>query len=251
MAITDDELDGRLRLGRLGMRGEVLPAAVVSGLISDTRATARRRTLRMQATAATGAVVIVVSGIVAGPATADIVQKFLAETVLNPRSDNVFSSSDEWINTGASDFPEYAATTYPQWLPLAPGQTQQEVIAQVVAQNAATAALTRAISVRRNFENVVYGAWMGEWIAAHDAGDPARMTTAITVLKDAPTWPAMVTTDGGGVTKLMAGFVAEMADGKSDVAQAAAQYDGNPSWDGIDRGDLIAQLFCKYTPEAL
>ena len=105
--------------------------------------------------------------------------------------------------------------------------------------------------MQRSFETVVYAAWMGEWIAAHDAGDQARMVAAIAVLKDTPTWPALVATDGGGVTTLMAGFVAEMADGNAEVAQAAAQYDGNPAWDGIDRDALIAELFTKYIPEAL
>ncbi|TFB78499.1 hypothetical protein E3O21_05570 [Cryobacterium flavum] len=178
-------------------------------------------------------------------------QKFLAQTVLNPSVDSVASPSEEMIDTGASDFPEYAASIYPQWLPIAPGQTQQGVIARVVAQQAATPALTPELNVQRSFETVVYTAWMGEWIAAHDAGDQARMNAAIAVLEDTPTWPALVATDGGGVTKLMAGFVAEMADGDAEVAQAAAQYDGNPAWDGIDRDALIAELFAKYIPEAL
>ena len=251
MAITDDELDRRLRSGRVEIRGEILPPGVVSALTSDTRATARGRTLRTRVTAVTAAGAIVLSGIVTGPATADMVQKFLAQTVLNPSVDSVASPSEEMIDTGASDFPEYAASIYPQWMPLAPGQTQQGVIARVVAQQAATPALTPEINVQRSFETVVYSAWMGEWIAAHDAGDQARMAAAITVLEDTPTWPALVATDGGGVTKLMAGFVAEMADGDAEVAQAAAQYDGNPAWDGIDRDALIAELFTKYIPGAL
>ena len=251
MAITDDELDGRLRSGRVEVRGEILPSGVVSALISDTRATARGRTLRTRATAASAAVAIVLSGIVAGPATADIVQRFLAQTVLNPSVDSVASPSEEKIDTSASDLPEYAASIYPQWLPLAPGQTQQGIIAQVAAQQAATTALTTELNVQRSFETVVYSAWMGEWIAAHDAGDQARMNAAIAVLEDTPTWPALVATDGGGITKLMAGFVAEMADGNAEVAQAAAQYDGNPAWDGIDRDALITELFAKYIPEAL
>ncbi|WP_129590350.1 hypothetical protein [Cryobacterium aureum] len=177
-------------------------------------------------------------------------QKFLAQTVLNPPLDSVASPSEEMIDTAAFDFPEYAASIYPLWLPLAPGQTQQGVIAQVVAQQMATPALTTELNVRRSFETVVYTAWMGEWIAAHDAGDEARMAAAIAVLEDTPTWPAIVATDGGGITNLMAGFVAEMADGDAEVAQAAAQYDGNPAWDGIDREALITELFTKYISEA-
>ena len=83
---------------------------------------------------------------------------------------------------------------------LAPGQTQHGVIAQVVAQQAATPALTPELNVQRSFETVVYTAWMGEWIAANDAGDQTRIKAAFAVLEDTPTWPALVATDGGGVT---------------------------------------------------
>lgn len=251
MAITDDELDARLARGRIHVRDGNLPAPVVSLLISETRVAARSKMLRTRVTAVTAAGAIVLCGIVAGPATADTVQKFLAQTVLNPATDDVASPSDEWIDTAASDFSDYVASVYPQWLPLAPGQTRQGLIASVADQLASTPALTQEVSVKRSFENAVYVGWMGEWIAANDVGDQSRMDAAIAVLELAPTWPAVAATDGGGVATLMAGFVAEMAMGDADAAQAAAQYDGNPAWDGIERDALITQLITKYIPEAL
>ena len=250
MPLTDNELDARLAVSRRGIREAAIPAEMISRTVTDFRTTARRRLLRTRVTAVVAAGVILVSGAVAAPAAANIVQRFLAQSPWSPAAGGEILPQSEWVNTGAPDLTEYISSVYPDWLPLAPGQTRDSVISQMSAQSAANPGLTQEVSLRRSLELTVYVGWLGEWLSAHDAGDIDRMDAAAAVLQDAPSWPALVATDGGGVTKLMAGVAVEIADGNYEAAQAAAQYELAPSWDGTDRGGVMRDLFAKYIPEA-
>ncbi|GAA3656165.1 hypothetical protein [Microbacterium marinilacus] len=153
------------------------------------------------------------------------------------------SDDTEWLDLGADDLPDVVASLYPEWLPLAPGVTREALTARVVDALAHDDALAQETLVRRTFESEAYRDWIGAWIAAHDAGDAAARARATEVLGEAAGWPAMVATDGGGVTDTMHAFARRVATGDAEAAQALAQIENAPGWDGVDRSALGAEIY--------
>ncbi|MFT4213859.1 MAG: hypothetical protein QM622_03680 [Microbacterium sp.] len=84
------------------------------------------------------------------------------------------------------------------------------------------------------FEQYARCAWRAEWLAADDAGDTARETTAASTLRAAASWPATVASDGGG---LVAG---ELAVANAAIADDRASVEATDAWcddllNGLDR----------------
>jgi hypothetical protein len=52
----------------------------------------------------------------------------------------------------------------------------------------------------------------------------------------------MTATDGGGITDGMRAFAQRIAAGDSEVAQALAQIEHAPGWDGVDRSELATAI---------
>ncbi len=128
------------------------------------------------------------------------------------------SDDSEWIDFGAADYVEFAASLWPEYADLPPGY-QTDEFAAAIAQRSVEATgwepgLRQITSIVAEFEQSARCAWRAEWLAADAAGDPARQKTAVDVLRDAASWPATVATDGGGIV-----------DGELDVADAAAAGD--------------------------
>ena len=44
--------------------------------------------------------------------------------------------------------------------------------------------------------------WTGHWLEGYQAQNAGQMSRAQEVLDDIPTWPALIGSDGGGVTPL-------------------------------------------------
>lgn len=153
------------------------------------------------------------------------------------------SDDTEWLNLAADDLPTVVASLYPEWLPLAPGVTADALTARVTDAMAQQNALAQETLVRRTYEYEAYRDWIGAWITAHSAGDSAGQAAAATVLTEAADWPAMVATDGGGVTDVMRAFAERIAAGDADAAQALAQIENAPGWDGNDRSALAAEIY--------
>ncbi|MFT3797281.1 hypothetical protein [Microbacterium sp.] len=150
--------------------------------------------------------------------------------------------NSEWIDLGASDLDEVVASVYPEWMPLAPGVTREDLTARVVAIMTADGAVAPELLLRRTFESESYSDWLGAWIAADGAGDAAAREAAARVIGAASDWPALVATDGGGVTDSMRAFAERIEDGDAEAAQAMAQLWGAPAWDGVDRTGLIDEI---------
>lgn len=248
--ITDEELTQRLGRQALSKQTLGMPAGAVALLVSETRIKAESGSFRRKILAASVGATVVGGGFVAGPATADAVRHFLAQT------DALFGGSEviehsEFVDTSAADLGAYIESIYPTWLPLAPGQTREGVIEQVRAQHAANPGVTQEVGIRRSLERAAYLGWLHEWIEAHTAGDVGRMDVASGILLDAAAWPAVVATDGGGVTYIMSRFAQEIAAGNVDAAQELAQVELAPFWDGVDRGSnsLRDSYFSKFAKE--
>ncbi len=161
------------------------------------------------------------------------------------RGSSVSTESDdtEWLDLGADDLPHVVASLYPEWLPLAPGVTSDSLIARVTDVMTGMEGLAQETLVRRTYESEAYRDWIGAWITAHDAGDADREEAAARVLEEAADWPAMVKTDGGGITDIMRAFAQRIAEGDSEAAQALAQIENAPGWDGQDRSALGTEIY--------
>lgn len=245
--ITDEELARRLDHAAAPARRMTAPTNAVALLVSDTRRKAESTSLRRKIT--TGVVAgSVVVGLAASPAAAEAIRQFLAQSDWTSEGTEVIEGS-EFVDTSASDLGAYIEWIYPEWLPLAPGQTESGVIEQVRSGLAANPGLQQEVGIRRQLEHAVYVGWIDEWIDADAAGDADRRAAALAILAEAPTWPAFVATDGGGVTYIMAGYAAEIAAGDTDAAQELAQIEGARSWDGVDRANLPGSIFGKYVDE--
>ncbi len=246
--ITDEDLSRRLDRAAAPGRAVDVPSGTIALLVSDARRKAQSASLRRKVTAGVAGSAVLVGGLIASPAAADAIRQFLVQTVWTFEGTEVIPDS-EVIDTSQSDLGAYIEWVYPEWLPLAPGQTKAGIIEQVRLTHATSSALTQEVSVRRSLETAVYVGWIDEWIAAHQAGDTTRQAAAVAVLKDAPSWPAIVATDGGGVSYIMAGLAAEIASGNAEAAQELAQMESAPSWDGVDRANLAPVLYRKYLAE--
>lgn len=246
--ITDEELTQRLAREAAPRRGIAVPAVAVAVLVSETRTKSESGSLRRRILAGAAGAAVVGGGLAAAPAAADAIRHFLAQTDVTFGGTEVVEDS-EFVDTSAPDLGAYIESIYPEWLPLAPGQSRAGVIEQVRAAHAAEPGFTQEVVVRRSLEHAVYVGWIDEWIAAHADGDTARMAVAAGALADASTWPAFVATDGGGVTWIMAGYAREIAAGNVEAAQELAQVEGAASWDGVDRANQPGSYFGEFLDE--
>jgi hypothetical protein len=234
MSITDEELDERL--GRAESRVAFdMPGPTIERMLSATRQQAKqRRKIRFGVVAGVVAFTIA-GGVIAGPAAADAVRSFLAQSPWNPKAGGEVLKGSEWVDTGASDLPLYVDSIYETFLPLAPGQTRQSVVAEVSKSAAAAPGLTQEVGLRRSMERDVYVAWVCEWIAADNAHDQLRGTQATAAISEAPSWPAFMATDGGGIVKSMRIWSHRISQGDRDAAEEVAQIETLKCWDGVDR----------------
>jgi hypothetical protein len=152
------------------------------------------------------------------------------------------SDDSEWLNLDADDLPDVVAALYPEWLPLAPGVDRSDVVARVTESVTGMEGLGQETLVRGRFEFEVYRDWISAWITAHGVGDAPGQQRAAQVLQQAAGWPVTVATDGGGVTTLMRAYAERISAGDAEAAQTLAQVEGAPGWDGVDRGELAAEI---------
>jgi hypothetical protein len=209
--MTEEELDERLRSFDR-MRGVAVPDEVLEQLLAEARSRGRIG-LRRKTAAIVGAALLGLGGLVAAPAAADAVREWLAVADWQPEAGGEILPDSEMVDLSAPDLPDYIASRYPEWLPLAPGQTREELIATVVEQwsNVPEAGFTQEVGLRHSFEIAAYCGWVGAWL---DAENLDRAAEAGRVLADAAHWPAMEATDGDIIVEIM-----------DEVARSAAAGD--------------------------
>lgn len=246
--ITDVELTRRLAHDAAPRHAPLVPAPVLTALVSETRTSAESSSLRRRLAGGIVGVSVVVGGLLVAPSATAAIERFLAQTTITFSGSDVIDES-EFVDTSAPDLGAYIESIYPEWLPLAPGQTRAVLIEQVRAAMAAEPGIQQEVGILRELERRVYIAWLDEWIDAYRADDPERMSNASAVLTSAATWPAFAATDGGGVTAIMAAYAEEIAIGNIQAAQELAQVEGAPSWDGIDRADRPGSYYARFLDE--
>ncbi len=261
MAITDIELISRLAGADRAPLLQPDPETLAE-LAGTSRVAARRRRIRRRIIGAGLTAVLVAGAGVSAPAVADGIRHFLAEsspdaigmTQLNAtpipgRTDcGEAVCGSEWVDVGASDIDAYIVSVWQtqSWLPLAPGQTPELLIA-AAEQHAANMSdgLAQEALFQADFERQVFNGWLGEYLKALQANDPGRAAVALDTMIDALDWPAYAQGDGAGVTTLMRLLLESVQAGNVDDAQALAQMWQIPEWDGIDRSARLSYVNCQ------
>lgn len=101
----------------------------------------------------------------------------------------------EWIRLDAPDAPD-VILELAEGIELPPGQTFDRMIENL--PNEPTEQTEAGIKTTLEFEAGCI--WTGYWLDAVEAGDTDARDQAVGVLEEIPTWPALNTSDGGGVT---------------------------------------------------
>jgi hypothetical protein len=199
-------------------------AAVLSAASTARRQTSNRRLRVWFAVALAGVLTI---GAVT-PAVADGIHHYLAQTgwFTSPNPPGVGASSSnakstesdnsEWIDTSRIDFDSYAASIFPAYIPLPSGFDRTDYATAVAnAIRPPARGYMQATGIAADFETYSRCVWMSAWVTADRNRNEAGRRAAASVLTTSATWPATVSTDGGG-----------MVSGFQIVALAAVA--GNP-----------------------
>ncbi|UIN31182.1 hypothetical protein [Microbacterium binotii] len=229
------------------------PASAITLSTAEASESLRRsraaRKPRRRLLIATSLAAVLVVGVPAGALASGLVARTGWFGSPNPGDDRgsctstEYDCNSEWIDLSAPDLDEVVESVYPEWMPLAPGVTREDLTGRVVVIMTADNALAPERLLRRTFESESYKDWLGAWIAAHDRGDAVAQEAASRVITEASDWPTLVATDGGGVTDIMRAYAERIAAGDSDAAQAMAQFEGAPGWDGVDRSALGEEIY--------
>ncbi|MFT4231282.1 MAG: hypothetical protein QM606_00680 [Leucobacter sp.] len=279
--MTDPELDARL--ARLAEPDPTIDPGAARDLVRFAAEPARMRHRgRKRWSIAVGALVV---GALAIPTAAVAERMFAAQTgEIDDGSGTESTAGEEWIDTGAPDFEECVSSIAPRRLPTPAGFDWDAEAASVAERYSAEPALIQEGGLVADLERTLWLAWLAEWIDADRAGDDSGREAALAVMREAPTWPEIVDSDGGGIRYLMWAFLARMNTGdpaeRTNAAQALLQQDAvdilaaqlelssqqdgqiaeeallersSPTlraayalWDGVDRQPFIDEMFDRY-----
>lgn len=221
--MNDDDLD--TRLARLARTADVDPRAL-DALVGATRTTAQSLRRRLGAALGLIAVLVIGGGVIAAPASADVVRHFLAQLGIPVGGGSEVIPESEWVDLEASDLRAYIDHVFPDETPLPPSLTREEIIDRTYAIWSTPDAMTQEVGLRRSVESFAYCGWAMELIDAQRDGDEGRYDHAAAIVLSAADWPALVATDGGGIT-----------DRLREVGTAAVEGERGAGWDVYAAGD--------------
>ncbi len=230
MPMSNDDLD------RLLLTPDVPPTQPET-LDQLARAT-REHGLRQRRGRVIGSTITVVVGLclalVAAPATAEVVRQFFAQTDWEPDAGAPRAPGSEFVDLGAPDLGAYIESIYPDWLPLSPGQTREQLIAETAADYARVErpgeVFTQEVYIRARLEDLAYCGWIDLWLT-----DTASQSDAATVIAERATWPATAARADARSLALFDALSGAARDGDREGMLAGAQTLECGSWDGTDR----------------
>lgn len=126
----------------------------------------------------------------------------------------------EYLNVESAEFPAFARGLVAH-LPLPPGENLDHEIATI----ARVGGLMQDQGIAGQLALNAACTWTGTWLAAHEDGDETGMAAASRVLDAIPTWPEIVTVDGGGVVDALR--VRAEGARAGDPSSFRAEYDLN------------------------
>lgn len=125
----------------------------------------------------------------------------------------------EWLDGSANDLAEYATVLYPEWLPLPEGVEVDRFRAQEGAALAAglSGGQVQDVTIQFGYEVAAQCLLQDEYLLARQSGDESRASNALDVLDQAPSWPAIVASDGGGIVDVMREMAAQARAGDDSL----------------------------------
>ncbi|QIK64461.1 hypothetical protein G7068_15525 [Leucobacter viscericola] len=243
MTITDDELDAQLRALARPTPG-IDPAAALSLTREATDFTGKRRRCGKWLIP-TG---LLAAGLLAIPTTAVATRIFEAQTGEFSAETTESEAGNEWVYTGSPDYEEYLVSIAPRHLPTPAGFSWEAEAAAFTTwhQNSYVEDATLIC----DFENTLWQAWIAEWIKADREGDDKAREIAMDVLREAPSWPNIASSDGGGIRYAMWAFVARMNVADPGARSIAAQALAERETGYISRADRLIELQISDSPPA-
>jgi hypothetical protein len=189
----------------------------------------RPRHLGLVSALALGGLVVVGAG--ALPAAAAI-QSFLAQFVHDPPPGGGTETipGSDWIDVEASDIDDFVASRYPESLPLPDGVDQESVVSTVSFSITRLGGIRQEIGVDLAYEAYIYCRWVDVWLESDSTGDADNRDHAAKIMTEATAWPALVTSDGGGVVDQQKRFAAAATDLDRTGVQAAFDANACPDW---------------------
>lgn len=235
---AEEELTRRLERAR---RDEIqLPEYLVNAALIETKRSVVAQTRTRRSVAAGALSIAAFSLALATPAAADVIRSFLAQTGEVCESGSECATGEEFIDTRASDTPEFIASVDFSYLPLAPGQTEDSVLEAVRGRYEDVEVLTFESNFRADFENVVYCGWVESWLNAQKSGDFEKMTVASSVLRDSLSWPGPIQQSQEGLY-WQSRFAEAAESGSVEGVQTASVFNACPAYAGSANGEWLDQ----------
>ncbi|QIM18341.1 hypothetical protein G7066_06205 [Leucobacter coleopterorum] len=152
-------------------------------------------------------------------------------------------AGNEWIYTGSPDYESYLLSIVPKHLP-APEWLDWDAEAKVAAKwyQSYEGGYIEDATLICDFENTLWQAWIAEWIMADHENDDVRREAAMAALREAPSWPNIASSDGGGIRYSMWAFVARMNVADPQARRVAAQALAERETGQIARVDQLIEL---------
>lgn len=179
--------------------------------------------------------VVIGGGLIAAPAGADAVREFLALSDWDPDDGGENLAASDWVDLSADDLHDYIDYIFPEWIPIPPSMTRADIVDRTYEISYQANTLTQEVSLRRSIETFAYCGWAVELIDAERHGNAERYDRAAEIVLSAADWPALVATDGGGITDRLreAGTAAVAGEANSGLNVYAV---GECSILGVDSG---------------
>lgn len=236
MPLTDEQLD--LRLAAIKHPSPKIEERISRQLIAEASVQKRKRRRSLTSVLTAGLVTIAL----AIPTAAVAEKLFDAQTGLFglPGMTETLEG-DEFIDNSYDDFPNLVAHLAPKHLPTPNSFNWDNAISEAVnGWRANGHAQMQRIAIINNLEYKIMAAWVDEWMEAYHSADQHRMNTAFNALYESPNWDGMIASDGGGVRFITWSLLNLVAEGDYEAAQTLAQTIQASSWDGSERGNLMA-----------
>ena len=170
----------------------------------------RRRSRRTVASLALAATLLV------GGATAAAGGWTSAHTGFFGHTGETENDTSEWLDLRADDASRIAAHLA-EGISFAPGDSAQAYIPGLVR----TPGLMQVTGIRAYLTADALCGWWGSWLQAEREGNATDRARATAVLQQAPTWPIVVATDGGGTVTFYEQIAASAQRGDPTVVQQA------------------------------
>ena len=160
--------------------------------------------------------IAIAATLLVGGATAAAAKWTSAHTGTYGHAGETENDTSEFLNLAGDGMPQLAAKIAKD-IPFAPGDSAQAYIPGLVRGGGEM----QVTGVKRYLTDDALCGWWGTWLQANREGNATHRARATAILQQAPTWPIVVSTDGGGVVTLYEQIATGARSGDPAVIQQA------------------------------